>query len=178
MLELRPVQLPAEYRKKWNETCPDFVHIYVDGKKVSDTYYRVGGVNPTINRKRDGILEGLEHCTLLKYIEARYEGKETTPGSLNHLESHWCIVNQKGEEVVVSRRFNYIYIVGDCIYKTSDNNSYYNIKNGQCYGESLDDVLVSDDFIFVADKYNKDREKRGVLKIDTKTGEYELFKKS
>lgn len=44
MLELIPVTLTPEYSKKWNvnKTMSDFMNIYKDGVKVSDTLYRLG----------------------------------------------------------------------------------------------------------------------------------------
>ena len=49
MLELIPIQLNDEYRKKWNVHNSDFKLLYKDGVKVSDTLYRVGGFGANLN---------------------------------------------------------------------------------------------------------------------------------
>lgn len=44
MLQLNPISLREDYRKKWNIIQNDFVHLTINGELVNNTLYRVGGM--------------------------------------------------------------------------------------------------------------------------------------
>ena len=165
MLELRKAILSDEYRKKWNIHENDFIHLYLDGNKVSDTLYRVGGLNGGI---KDGYL------SLIKHIESFYEDSITTiKKDKPHLAGHWCILNVLGVEKVIMGRFDYLSLLGGQIY--SSKNNYYNIETGELYCSSYKS-MNTEKYLFLHNEYDKDTNKRGVLKIDKYNGTFELIK--
>jgi len=170
MIKLVPVSISPEYAKKWNEHCSDFVNIYKDGVKISDTLYRVGGIGGSF---KDG------YIMLLKYIEAFYSkdimkmcGKDA-PKNNRHLDGNWCILNEDGEEKVnFFKSIDSAYLQGGVIY--SNKGKYYNIETGElyCYANTS---MSTENYLFLHNGYDNDKSKRGVLKIDKKTGEFELI---
>lgn len=165
-IELRPVFLSEEYRVKWNcGHMNDFVNIYLDGIKVSDTLYRVGGIG---GRFVDG------YIMLLKHTEAFYEDSITKdPKRKPHLKDQWCILNDSGIEKVVFRQFASPYLKGGVVYVLD--NKYYNIETGEKYCNSYTS-MSSDEFIFLDNAYDDDKSRRGVMKINKKDGTFEIFK--
>ncbi len=86
-LELRPVTVSKEYYKKWNVSCDDYLNLYKNGVKVSDTLYRKGMFDGKVDKP---------YFLLLKHVEAHYEDSITTDKFAKpHLESQWCIVDNK-----------------------------------------------------------------------------------
>ena len=171
MIELKPIELSLDYLTKWNEQSKVFAQIYVDGKKVNDNIYRVGGI---------GGLNKVGYSRLLKYTEAFYEKRimdmcgENKPKNNRHLQGNWCIINEKGEEkIVFENSLDSPYLDGGVIY--SKKNSYFNIETGKLYCDA-DSSMSTENYLFLENKYDKDKSKRGVLKIDKKTGEFELIK--
>lgn len=170
--QLVPVELDAEYRKKWSiHPQEEYYHIVKDGKVLNNgTLYRKGGLysKNTTN----------PYQLLLKGVEALYDKSITkvTKSDPHHLESHWVIIDKEGNEKVEFENFKSPYLVkGSCIYTVD--NKYYNIETGEYYGESSN-RLESADFIFIDTKYDwkeKDNSKKGVKKIDKKWGIVEFF---
>ncbi len=170
-LQLSPIQVTPEYLREWNESCRDFVCLSRDGELLRPTLYRVGGIGT-----RD--IKGRPYFMLLKYVEAAYSQEfmrsVKSTSDPKHLEGRWVILNQHGEEKVEFKRFDSPYLVKDsCLY--SLDRTYYNIETGECYGRTMSSVLESQEFIFLDLSYEKDVSKRGVLKINKKTGATELF---
>lgn len=167
-----PFKLDQEYAKKWNETCNDFIHLYdANGKKLSDTLYRVGGFGGNM---KDGYVE------LLKYTEAFYEDSITKdPKRKPHLQSKWCIVDKNGvEKVVQGQTLRHPHHVGGVIYALES--KYYNLETGEFYCESHS-CQKSDDFIFLENQYSHLYDKTnprelGVYKINKWDGTFEIFK--
>lgn len=165
MLELRKATLSDEYRKKWNIHENDFIHLYLNGNKISNTLYRIGGLNT-------GIKDG--YFSLIKHIESFYEDSITkVKKDKPHLAGHWCILNEYGVEKVIMNRFDYLSLLGGQIYSTKNN--YYNIETGELYCTSYTS-MNTEKYLFLENKYDKDTNKRGVLKIDKYNGTFELFK--
>ena len=177
-LQLSPITLNEEYCKEWNENenLRDFVHLTRDGELVNKSLYRVGGIGSKPN--------GKDYFMLLKYVEAKYDYdfiKRVYPEKNNkelelqrkHLEGRWCILDKDGVEKVESGMFKNPYPVkGSCLYSVDQN--YYNIETGEFYCKASK-WMESNDFIFLENPYDKDLSRRGVLKIDKKTGTYEIF---
>lgn len=165
-ITLVPVALDEEYAKKWNtEHCRDYVHVYKDGKKVSDTLYRVGGFGGDIETP---------YFLLLKYIEEYYEDNITKiKKDKPHLAGYWCIINSDGKEMVVFDSFKTPYLHGGVTYSVDSN--YYNIETGELYGNSHGGTMGTDEFLFLNNRYDKDHSRRGVIKINKHDGTYELF---
>jgi hypothetical protein len=164
MIEFRQIKLDPKYSKKWNNDLKDFIQLYKDGEKVSETLYRFGGFG---GEWEDG------YMVLLKHLQACYPDSITkNKKSKLHLECRWCIIDQNGVEKVIAPCYNSLYHTGGLIY--SSNNNYYNIETKEHYGSSSE-CLKSTDFIFINKQYDKDESKRGILKINIHDGTTELF---
>lgn len=161
-ITLVPVKLDSEYSKKWNERLTDFQHLYINGIKKSDTLYR-GGF---------GIELDEPYLLLIKHVEAYYND-DITITDKEHLEGQWCIIDNNGVEVVNFKHFDSPYLLGGQIY--SLNNSYYNITTGYEYSKNVYSSISSKNYLFIDDSYNKDKSKRGIIKIHKKTGSFELI---
>lgn len=167
MLQLRRTELSEDYNKKWNENNTDFLHIYKDGVKVSDTLYRTGMFGGKVEDK---------HFLMLKYTEDLYEDKITKDkNKKRHLKGEWCIINSEGKEIkVFERGLRSPYILGESVYVIDG--SYHNIETDELYCKASSSIST-DQFLFIENHYDDDKSKRGVLKIDKFDGTYELFSK-
>lgn len=164
MIHLKPVKLDSDYSEKWNNNQHDFVHLYKDGIKVSDTLYRVGGFGAKLED---------DYFMLLKHVEAFYEDNITKiKKDKPHLESQWCIIDKNGIEKVNFKSFKTPYLPGGVVYSLESN--YYNIETGEfyCYSSTS---MESQDFVFLHNRYDKDEARRGVMKINKHDGSFELF---
>lgn len=169
-LQLCNVIVNPEYFKEWNERISsDFLVLVKDGKPINDNIYRIGRLNNP-NPKKD------RYFMLLKYVEDFYSdeilemSKSKDP---KHLSGNYCIIDQEGNEKIEFSHFKYPYLVKDsCLYSLEQN--YYNIESGEliCNASS---TMESEDYIFLNNRFDKDKSKRGVLKVCKKTGSYELF---
>lgn len=166
-LELRPVEIPEKYRKKWNIHQTDYLHLYKDGKKVNNHYYRVGGFSVDLRNR---------YFMIIKHVEAYYKDSITKDKKRKpHLEGRWVIIDKYGVEKVEFDSFDHGCIKGNGqVYSLKG--SYYNIETGEKYCEGSSS-MCSDDFIFIENNYNKDKSKRGVWKINLHDGSYEIFPK-
>lgn len=167
------VTLDPAYAKKWNERSTDFIMLTYNGELISETLYRVGGLNsPTWYKNK--------YIMLLKYEEAFYSKEilkmsKSTDG--RHLEGNWVILDNKGVEKVKSTSsLNHPYLIKDsCLY--TKGRSIINIETGEVYVDSyVHSLLESEQFIFAQNSYDKDESKRGVLKINKLDGSKELIK--
>jgi hypothetical protein len=166
ILELKGVDIPKDYRKKWNAHEKDFCHLYKNGEKVSDTLYRIGGFG--VNLKNDYFL-------LLKHVEAFYSKdilKMSGSKDAKHLDGRWCILDNSGKERVVFDSHKSPYLQGGQIYSLDSN--YYNIETGKRYCQAYTSIH-SKRFLFLDNKFDPDETKRGVLKINKADGTFELF---
>lgn len=169
-LQLSPIQVNREYAEKWNERMTDFVVLTRNGELVNNSLYRVGGLN-TPKPESD------RYFMLIKYVEAYYDKawlKQIKSNSKpEHLEGRWCIIDSNGIEKVEFEQFKHPYLVKDsCIY--SLDRKYYNIETGYFYCDASTS-MQSNDFLFLENAYDKDKSRRGVMKIDKKSGTWELF---
>lgn len=164
-LQLSPISVKEDYRKKWNIHSSDFVCLTKNGKLISDSLYRVGMFEDHIKDT---------YFLLLKYYEAFYADDITKiKKDKPHLEGRWCILNQDGIEKVEFSTLKSPYLVKDsCIY--SLDRGYYNIETGEFYGDGYTS-MKSKDFLFIDNQFDKDESKRGVKKINKKDGTWELF---
>ncbi len=165
--ELVHVELSEEYRKKWNvnHSLNDFCHLYKNGEKISDTLYRVGGFGVKLQE---------DYFMLLKQVESFYKNDITTKeNDKRHLGNCACIIRSDGAEIKTFDQFDYVYLHGGVIY--SLDNNYYNIDNGYCYSKKSNSVVTSENYIFIEDRYNKDKAKRGVIQISKEDGSYNLI---
>ena len=168
-LQLSPIIIKDDYRKKWNIHLDDFLCLTKNGELISDSLYRVGGQSTPDLRK-------VNYFMLLKHVEAFYPKHITdhTKSDPKHLESRWCIIDKNGIEKVEFKQFDSPYLVSDsCIY--SINSNYYNIETGELYCNSHS-AMKSADYLFLENSYDKDISKRGIMKINKKDGSWELFK--
>ena len=169
-LQLCNAIVNPEYFKEWNERIlSDFLILVKDGKPINDNIYRIGGMNNP-NPKKD------RYFILLKYVEDFYAdeileiSKSKDP---KHLSEKWCIIDQEGNEKIEFSQFKYPYLVKDsCLYSLEHN--YYNIESGELICNT-NSSMESEDYIFLNNRFDKDKSKRGVLKVCKKTGSYEIF---
>lgn len=169
-LQLSSIHINEDYRIKWNISGHDYKLLTMNGKVISNTLYRKGGVS--IGKVGDAFF------TLLKYTEAQYDDDITTdPKRKPHLKSNWCVINAKGVEVFVCTEFNvYPFVMKDsCIYGVK--NRYYNGHNNKFYGY-CDKTLESKEYVFLHSKKTVWSHENlepdygyGVLQINKTTGE-------
>lgn len=166
-LKLCSITINTLYRKEWNINLNDFVHLVKDGKLLNNNLYRVGGIGSRPN--------GNNYFMLLKYIEATHEISFISDDNKKYLKSYWCILDPEGNEIISFENSNNTphLIKNNCIY--SFDRKYYNLKTGECYGKIYSTVM-SENFLFLQNEYDKDESKHGVLKVNKKDGTYELFK--
>ncbi len=165
-LQLSPITVKEDYRKKWNIHQNDFVCLTKGGELISNSLYRVGGMGADIKN---------DYFMLIKHVESYYPDSITKDKSRKaYLAGCWCILDKNGVEKACFNEFKNPYIQKDsCIY--SLDGKYYNIETGEFYCHSYDS-MESTDFIFLENKYDDDKSKRGVMKINKKDGSWELFK--
>lgn len=169
LLQFSKISINEDYRKKWNIHETDFVCLTKNGELVRDTLYRIGGLGtPKLNVD--------EYFMIIKHVEAFYSHKimkMSKSKDNRHLEGRWCILDKKGNEKVEFKQFSSVYLVENSqIY--SINNDYYNVETGYFYCRSYHS-FSSNNFLFLDNRFDDDKSKLGVIKIDKKTGEFELF---
>lgn len=168
-LQLCPITINEDYRKKWNVYCNDYVCLTLNGNLLRETLYRVGGLN-TPNLAED------KYFMLIKHVEGFYSDKIMKMAKTNdpkRLENRWCILDNMGNEKIEFNEFKSPYLLkGSCIY--SLDNTYFNIETGECYGSSYHS-MTSKDFLFIDNTYEKDKSKCGIMKINKVDGTWEIF---
>lgn len=166
-LQLSKIELKEEYRKKFNARESDFFCLTKNGELVNTSLYRKGGFFSDSNLKD-------KYFMLLKQVENRYD-KKINPKQPLYLDNVSCIIDQNGIEKVVfqDRGLDSPYLVrNSCIYSISSN--YYNIETGEHYGHARSRWETSE-FLFLEIKWNKDKSKNGVMKINKQDGTWILF---
>lgn len=176
-LQLSSIQVNQDYLNEWNNNSNDFVCLTKNGELLRPTLYRIGGLNnPQLGKDK--------YFMLLKYVEAIYDYdfiKKCYPNKnrkelelqRKHLESRWCIIDKNGVEKKEFDQFKNPYLIKDsCIYSIDSN--YYNIETGEHYGYSSSS-FHSKEFLFLDNRFDKDKSKCGVMKINKKDGSYEVF---
>lgn len=175
-LSFRPAIISDEYRKEWNIHNDDFLQVYYNDVKVSDTLYRKGGM---FNNN----FKNVKYFIILKQIETTVTDKDRLKiiGKRNgkFLSDVWIIMDSKGNEVKEFDRFDSPTIIGSndvdsIIY--SFKGGIYNIETGERYCERVYESFTSSEYLFANNKYDSDESKKGVLKINLQDGSYELFK--
>jgi hypothetical protein len=168
-LQLSPIVINEDYRKKWHITLNDFVVLTRDGERINNSLYRIGGMGLPKPEKHD-------YFMILKYIEAYYPADIMRMSQSNdpkHLASLWCIIDKNGIEKVVFKKFQNPYLVSDaCIYYIDG--KYYNIETAEQYCHASRSIQ-SRNFLFLENDFDSDLSKRGIMKINKKTGTWELF---
>jgi hypothetical protein len=166
IIELFEIELKDKYAKKWNEHSTDFVHLYVNGKKVSNTLYRIGGFGVKLNE---------HYFMLLKYTEAFYSKdilKMSKTKAPKHLKGEWCIIDNNGTEKVNFKQYDSPYLQGGVIYYLDG--KYYNIETGYLYCRTSSS-MNSKNYLFLNDEYNNDETKCGVMQINKEDGTWILI---
>lgn len=165
-LALATCVLNAEYRKQWNVDQNDFVVLTMNGQLINDSIYTTGLFRPNFVKDK--------YSVLIKHAETYYEEPISyCKGKYGHLEGRCCIIDQLGNEKVELDQFQTPYIVHDsCIY--SVDNNYYNIETGELYC-AANGSMSSNEFLFLWNRFGKDKSRLGVMKIEKSTGKYEIF---
>ena len=168
-LQLSKIIIREDYQRKWNISCNDFLVLTKEGKLLRATLYRIGGLN-------DPDLEHDRYFMLLKYVESFYPKeimKMSKSKDNKHLEGKWCILDKEGNEKVEFDSFKNPYLIkNSCIY--SINSNYFNVETGEFYCYSHNS-FESENYLFLNNEFDKNKSKRGVLKIDKISGKMELF---
>jgi hypothetical protein len=167
-LQLSRITPPEDYCKKWNVTSTDFVCLTRNGKLINNTLYRVGGIgNSNISDK--------DYFTLLKYTEDFYKDNITKdPKRKPHLAGSWVIIDKHGVVKVEFKGLRHGYMIKNSVIYHIESD-YYNIETKEhiCYASAH---CESSEFLFLEDRYGKDKSRRRVLKVHKQTGAWELFK--
>ena len=176
-LQLSQIQVNQDYLNEWNNNSNDFVCLTKNGELLRPTLYRIGGLNnPKLGKDK--------YFMLLKYVEAIYDydfikkcypnkSKKELELQRKHLEGRWCIIDKNGVEKKEFDQFKSPYLTKDsCIYSIDSN--YYNIETGEHYGYSSSS-FQSKEFLFLDNRFEKDKSKCGVMKINKNDGSYEVF---
>ena len=164
-LQLSPIDIKEDYRKKWNIHQKDFVCLTKNGELISDSLYRVGGLGADIKDN---------YFMLLKHIESFYSDSITKIGKDKpHMESRWCILDKNGVEKVEFPALKNPYLVKDSQIYSIDS-KYYNIETGEFYCNSHSS-MVSTDYLFLQNDYDENKSRRGVMRINKKDGTWVLF---
>ena len=175
-MKLKPIKLSEEYRKEWNVSSrlDDFCVLTDDfGNRLNDSVYRRGGLfSPSNDKDLNN-----RYFILFKQVESFYPDSIMIHLSTNdnkYLDNCSCIIDQNGvEKYVKIGGIDYPYLIKDsCIYHVSS--KYYNIETNECYCRA-DNSMACSDFLFLENKYDRDVTKRGIIKIDKKTGISELL---
>lgn len=136
-----------------------YSHLYKDGVKINDSYFRLGGLQSGFNNK--------PYTCLIHY-----------PGYPTDKEcwGNHCIIDSTGKIVLEGEKFdNTFYYLDGVIAKRKER--FVNLLTGKDIVRSYSKYLKSADFFFVeCNDYEKNFEE-GVYKINFRTGEYEIFKK-
>jgi len=179
-LQLSKIEVKREYLQEWNENLEDFVVLEKDGVILRNTLYRKGGLNFNLKVGID------KYFMLLKYTEEVYDLgfiKECYPNktkkeqglSRKHLKSQWVIIDFNGDEKVVFDQFTHGYLVDSSSIIYSIGDKYYNVETGYFYCSSYTS-MKSSEFLFLDNKYDDDKTKKGIMKVDLKNGDWEIFK--
>lgn len=145
----------------------DFVYLADDnGNRIRDTLYRTGAFGRDHLKNR--------YFLLIKHVESVYSDSITTDQKQKlHLANIWCILDQNGNEKVVCEEFHSPWIVDDSIVYNIDNN-FYNIETGEFYCQSYS-RMTSKDYVFLENRFDTNKARRGVMKINKIDGSYEIF---
>jgi len=164
-IQFSPITLSDEYRKKWNIHERDFICLTKNGELISNSLYRIGGFGADLKN---------DYFMLIKQVEALYDDAITKDETRkHHLEGRWVILNMNGVEKVEICAYKHPYITkNSCIYSIDSN--YYNIETGEFYCNASTS-MCSSEYLFLDNRFDKDKSKRGVMKINLKNGSWELF---
>lgn len=175
--------LDEAYAKEWRaDNLNDFLCLLYDGKLVSDTLYRVGGLG-TLNFKKGNYLMLLKHTEDI-YSQAfmhrcydKEQRKRLDPAILTgkHLKSQWCIIDKQGvEKQVFDDGLNYPYLIKNSVlYGYKDR--IWNIESGYEYGRKTGSTLESEQYLFF-EYYGDDERKQGIMRVNKKTGTWKVHK--
>ena len=134
-----------------------YSHLYKDGVKISNTYFRLGGFDTGFNNKL--------YASLIHY--PNYPIDKECWG--NH-----CIIDSNGKIVLEAEKFDSsLYYLDGVIAKKRD--IYINLLTGEPIVKSYSTSLKSKEFIFVECNDYEDKFKKGIYKINKNTGEFEIF---
>lgn len=164
-VHVSPIRINDDYKNQWNIHSEDFVCLTKNGKLITNSLYREGGIG--------GFKLNEPYSLILKYVESYYDDNITTDlNKKRHLAGLWCIVNNQGIEKVVFARHKTPYLTGGIIY--SLDRHYYNIETNEliCKGS---EHMCSEDFVFINNRFDEDKSRRGVWKVNKETGECEIF---
>lgn len=166
-LNLRQAEFSDAYIKELNiNRSNKYCHLYLDGKKINDTLYRLGGMFSTKNSS--------SYFLILKYEEAIYPDNITKiKANKRHLAGKWVIIDTDGNEVkVFEDSINSPYIVGEILY--SFQSELFNIKTGKSYGKSYK-TLSSNDHIIFEPGYESKYPNACMVMINKQTGEITII---
>ncbi len=166
-LQLSEITVNADYHKKWNiGSMSNFLVLTRGEEIVRNTLYRVGGLGQANLNDR--------YFMLIKYVEAYYPDNITRDKARKpHLANHWCILDREGNEKVVFDSFKNGYLVKDSPIYHMDSN-YYNIEDGELYCRSSNS-MESSKYVFLDNKYDDDKSRRGIMQISKEDGSYDLI---
>lgn len=132
-----------------------YAHLFKDGVKLYDKYFRLGGFDFGFDKK--------PYASILVYHDYPNE----TWG--NH-----CIIDSNGKIVLEADKFDSsLYYLGGVIAKKKD--TLINLLTGEAIVKSHSTSLDSKEFMFVKCNDYENKFKKGIYKIKYATGEFEIF---
>lgn len=165
-LQLSPIQVREDYKRKWNVDVDDFYCLTYNGKLLRPTLYRT---SPLFNAK--DLRE--DYFMLFKHVESYFPDEVTTdPDRKPRLESRECILDRYGNEKVefADNPLDHATLINNgVVYRYRDR--YYNVETGEEYCRGYT-TARSSRHIFVELRPMGGGQ---VMRIDTKTGESEIF---
>jgi hypothetical protein len=141
-----------------------YSHLYKGLDKISDDWFRLGGLNSGFNDR--------PYAQLIHYVK----------GVNGHMDGKHVIIDAEGKIVLKAdgSGLDYIHYFKGII--ATYRNEYINLSTGETIVKTIggSKSIESKKYLFVNHNYNynffKEKEyKLGVYKIDFETGEYEIF---
>lgn len=174
-ITIKEAIVSEKYKEEWSSrNLNDFVCITSNenDELISENLYRISGFGLGNNEK---------YFILIKYTEGYYDAefmktlkKLKRDSSNKYLKSKFTILNDKGVEKVVLEPYVYPYIVDNSLLYTHNNNCF-NIETGFCYSDHYSDSIESEKHFIINNRYNKNLDMKGVIKINKKDGSYEVI---
>lgn len=168
-LKLKPAELSPEYRKEWNVHETDILQLYDGDEKISENLYRIGGLGTQLKD---------QYFCLLKLVEGYYSDSITKdPKQKKHLATCHVALNLDGEEVFQTNSFQYLYLLGGvlCSTEIAGSKILVNLLTSEIIIKEYSSTFSSDEYLFVENRFDKDKTKRGVFQISKADGSVKIY---
>lgn len=155
----------------FGENRERYSHLYKDGQKLSDSYFRKGGMH-------FGWKGNYTMLIVYQKMPRKRTGKPPKKDEPKYSFDfgHHCVIDRSGNIVyTTTNALEYPCLIGGCL--MSIKNSIINLIDGSKLIHYNGSMLSSDEFIFVENNYDSNY-KYGVYKISKADGEIVLYEKN